>query len=424
MPLPDSTSSPARDEVLVRFEGVSKKFCRSLKQSLWYGVRDIAAEFNLFVRRDSAETTPDAPARDESLRPGEFWAVRDVSFELRRGECLGLIGHNGAGKTTLLKMLNGLVLPDTGHIEMRGRVGALIALGAGFNPILSGRENIYVNGAVLGLGKREIDRKFDEIVDFAELRDFIDAPVKSYSSGMAVRLGFAVATALEPDILILDEVLAVGDIGFVIKCLNRIRTLCADAAVILVSHQMPFISSFCSRVTFMDHGRMLVDTVNLPEALERYYALARHESQLSGSGDVRIDCVKIFGTDGQSLEENGILQQGSCASIELQFSVFPESETAKVCVAIDDHAASQVITYPLVDESGEGIGYGKGGHRVKLDLGRIELNSGKYSILVYAWGSRSKTSWVRSQGNAPFTVLARNHIWSKLVRPTVAVPLG
>ena len=270
------------DRLLVRVEGVSKKFCRSLKKSLWYGVCDIASELNPFGRNavfanphktlttdcsdghgygtaggnqlaDSAAfleghsqaglqmdseklaairsaNNPSGSAENSSsvliseisgqknsdaphgagLRPGEFWAVKDVSFKLRRGECLGLIGHNGAGKTTLLKMLNGLIKPDAESITMRGRVGALIALGAGFNPILTGRENIYINGSVLGLTKKEIDAKIDEIIDFAEIREFIDMPVQSYSSGMAGRLGFAVATALDPDVLIVDEVLAVG----------------------------------------------------------------------------------------------------------------------------------------------------------------------------------------------------------------------
>src|SRR5206468_4283587 len=197
--------------VLVHVEHVSRRFCRNLRRSLWYGIQDIARDLNPFGRNSSGGSS--------SLRKDEFWAVNDVSFELRRGECLGLIGRNGAGKTTLLKMLNGLIKPDCGCIEIRGRVGALIALGAGFNPILTGRENIYVNGAVLGLTKREIDEKIEEIIDFAEIREFIDSPVQSYSSGMQVRLGFAMASSLNPDILLLDEVLAVGDMGFQAKCL-------------------------------------------------------------------------------------------------------------------------------------------------------------------------------------------------------------
>ncbi len=229
-------------DVLIRADGVSKKFCRSLTRSLWYGVRDSGAD--LVARRGGSL----------KLRKDEFWAVDDVSFEVRRGECLGLIGRNGAGKTTLLKMLNGLIKPDKGRIEMRGRVGALIALGAGFNPILTGRENVYVNGSVLGLSKKEIDRKFDEIVDFAEIAEFIDSPVQSYSSGMQVRLGFAVATALEPDVLLLDEVLAVGDAAFRAKCYNRIGDIQKQSAVIFVSHSMDQVARMCNSVQVLSKG--------------------------------------------------------------------------------------------------------------------------------------------------------------------------
>ena len=228
---------------LIKVENVSKKFCRNLKKSLWYGMKDLGSE--LLGRRHGGK---------DELRPEEFWAVNDVSFELRRGECLGLIGRNGAGKTTLLRMLNGLIKPDKGRIEMRGRVGALIALGAGFNPILTGRENIYVNAAVLGLSKKKTDEKFDEIVEFAELGEFIDAPVQSYSSGMQVRLGFAVASSLHPDILILDEVLAVGDATFRYKCYRRIDYVRKNAAVIFVSHDMPSISRICSKSFVMVNG--------------------------------------------------------------------------------------------------------------------------------------------------------------------------
>jgi lipopolysaccharide transport system ATP-binding protein len=236
-------------EVLVKVDGVSKKFCKSLKRSLWYGVQDVAAELNPFARKRGQKES------SEELREGEFWAVNDVSFELRRGECLGLIGHNGAGKTTLLKMLNGLIKPDRGHIEMRGRVGALIALGAGFNPVLTGRENIYVNAAILGLSKKEVDSKIDAIIEFAEIGEFIDAPVQSYSSGMQVRLGFAVATSLEPDVLILDEVLAVGDVAFRFKCSERISKLLTRCAVIFVSHTESHISQLCNRAFLLNYGK-------------------------------------------------------------------------------------------------------------------------------------------------------------------------
>jgi lipopolysaccharide transport system ATP-binding protein len=222
---------------LIEVRSVSKKFCRSLKRSLWYGLRDLGGE--VFGRSGDRST----------LRRDEFWAVRNASFELYPGETLGLIGPNGAGKTTLLRLLHGLITPDEGSVTVRGRMQALIALGAGFSPILTGRENIYVNASILGITGKEVARRFDEIVDFAGIPDFIDSPVQTYSSGMTVRLGFAVAAHLEPDILLVDEVLAVGDEGFQVKCLNKIGELKASGtAIVLVSHNMHIVSTYCDRV--------------------------------------------------------------------------------------------------------------------------------------------------------------------------------
>lgn len=233
-------------ETLIKVEGVSKKFCRSLKKSLWYGMQDL-----------TREVTGRRHGGNGELRTDEFWAVNDVSFELKRGECLGLIGRNGAGKTTLLRMLNGLIKPDAGKITMRGKVGALIALGAGFNPILTGRENIYISASVIGLSKQDIDQGVDKIIEFSELKEFIDMPVQSYSSGMAVRLGFAAASLLKPDILLLDEVLAVGDAGFRFKCYRMIDLLLESTAVIFVSHNMPDINRICTRTMLMSQGHPL-----------------------------------------------------------------------------------------------------------------------------------------------------------------------
>ena len=241
------------DDVVLSVQGVSKKFCRSLKRSLFYGVQDIASEL-VGVRKDNNQ-----------LRQKEFWALQDVSFELKRGESLGLVGANGSGKTTLLRIISGLIKPDRGSVKITGKVAPLIALGAGFNPILTGRENIYVNMSILGLSKEEIDERFDEVVDFAEIGDAIDAPVQTYSSGMAARLGFACAIHTDPDILLIDEVLAVGDIKFRVKCYRRlVKLLENNTSFILVSHNPHSILGICNYSVYLNKGILITwDNTNL-----------------------------------------------------------------------------------------------------------------------------------------------------------------
>jgi lipopolysaccharide transport system ATP-binding protein len=417
------------NEVLVRVEGVSKKFCRSLKKSLWYGVCDIGAELNPFAKHgargmehggrrseDRGQGSGDRGQGAEALRDGEFWAVNDVSFELRRGECLGLIGHNGAGKTTLLKMLNGLIKPDAGKITMRGRVGALIALGAGFNPILTGRENIYINGSVLGLSKKEIDGKIDEIIDFAEIGEFIDTPVQNYSSGMSVRLGFAVASSLSPDVLILDEVLAVGDIGFVIKCLNRVRRLTANAAVIFVSHNMQLLSSFCSRVIYMQRGCAQLDTINVAEAMERYMSVLAVPDGQSGAGGVLLRSLVPIQQGRHRNEPNCTYEHGDQLAVEAVFAIDAHCEEAYISVSISDMAANDIITAFLVDAEGKKLEFGPGEHSVTIPFGKIELNQGKYSFVFGATGMSSGNILARVGGCAPFQVLSKQSYWTQLIR--------
>ncbi len=234
------------NDIVVKADHVSKKFCRGLRHVMLYGAKDIACNM------------AGLSSHSEKLRNGEFWAVDDISFELRRGETLGLIGPNGSGKSTLLKMVNGIFMPDKGKIEIKGRVGALIEVGAGFHPMLTGRENIYINGSILGMSKREIDQKFDEIVEFADIGEFIDAPVKHYSSGMYVRLGFAVAVHCEPDILLVDEVMAVGDSVFRNKCYQKMNEIKKkrDVAIIFVSHDLLSVEKFCNKGMFISNGKM------------------------------------------------------------------------------------------------------------------------------------------------------------------------
>lgn len=225
-------------------DGLSKKFCRDLRLSLRYGAKDLLRE--IFGK-----------PQQKNLRKGEFWALDNVCFELCQGEMLGLIGPNGSGKSTLLKLLNGLILPDSGTIRTTGRVQSLIELGAGFSPILTGRENIYVNAAVLGIGRKQIDRVYEEIVDFADIGDFLDTPVQNYSSGMKARLGFAVVTQLDSDIILIDEVLAVGDTAFQEKCMRRMDALrSSDRALVFVTHSLYQVEALCDKALWLEGGRV------------------------------------------------------------------------------------------------------------------------------------------------------------------------
>ena len=247
---------------------------------MWYGLQDLASAV-LGIKQNRY-----------ALRDGEFWAIKGVSFTLRRGECLGLIGRNGAGKSTMLKMLNGLIRPDEGSITMHGKIGALIELSAGFNPLLSGRENVYVNGQLLGFTKKEIDQKMNAILEFAEIGEFIDSPVQNYSSGMKVRLGFAVAAQMEPDVLLIDEVLAVGDIGFVIKCLNKMDELRSKTAMIFVSHAMPFISRMCTSICFMKEDKTTFQSTDVSAGITQYYEGFKTDIS-SYDGTDRVEIRKI-----------------------------------------------------------------------------------------------------------------------------------
>ncbi len=286
-------------DTLIEVNNVSKKFCRSLKRSLMYGVQDLASEL---IGRNSQR---------EALRTDEFWAVQNVSFKLNRGEALGLIGHNGAGKTTLLRMLNGLIKPDGGEMIVRGRMQALIALGAGFNPVLTGRENVYINASVLGISRAEIEQRFDEIVDFSGIREFIDMPVQSYSSGMVVRLGFSVAAHLEPDVLLVDEVLAVGDLAFRNKCQLRIQELKSKGvAIVFVSHNLHAISHVCSRAITFEKGRAIFDG-EIEHAIDLYreslIKLYQGTDILrAGTGEIKTDRLEILNEAGSSQEEFNI----------------------------------------------------------------------------------------------------------------------
>jgi ABC-type polysaccharide/polyol phosphate transport system ATPase subunit len=246
------------DDVVIRAEGLGKKYLigHSAERERYVALRDVLARGARNLWRKTA-----GMACGRTIVAGdtveEFWALRDVSFEVKRGEVLGIVGRNGAGKSTLLKILSRITEPSEGRVTIKGRVASLLEVGTGFHPELTGRENIYLNGAILGMTRAEIRKKFDEIVAFAEVEKFLDTPVKRYSSGMYVRLAFAVAAHLESELLLIDEVLAVGDHEFQKKCLRKMEGVReAGRTIVFVSHYLPAISSLCSTALMLDHGRI------------------------------------------------------------------------------------------------------------------------------------------------------------------------
>jgi lipopolysaccharide transport system ATP-binding protein len=392
------------NDTLISVESVSKKFCRRLKRSLWYGVQDIGTE--LLGR-----------AKKPELRKHEFWAVNDVSFELKRGECLGLIGHNGAGKSTLLKMLNGLIKPDKGRITMKGRIGALIELGTGFNPILTGRENIYNNGAVLGFTRKEIDKKFDSIIDFAEIGDFIDTPVQNYSSGMKVRLGFSVAAQMDPDILLVDEVLAVGDLNFKLKCFNLIDQIVERCAVIFVSHSMQLVSRLCNQILMMEGGVEKYQGPDVSEGIDKYY------SSLSGTrtdfirSDSEIKILKV--TVNNSEEEMPLIKRLDDLNVTLHIEIDSKFEQAVSSITLFDYE-QKAIGVCMNGEPLNHIGKiinrqnGKSSIALNVKIPRINLSKGIYYITFsMAENVRSKPI-ARLNNIKAFQVSSQRDVWPPL----------
>ena len=330
-------------EMVIQAENLSKKFCKSLRRSMLYGMQDILKSA-VGISTSAAD-----------LREDEFWAIDDVSFEIQKGEMVGIIGSNGSGKTTLLKMLNGIFWPERGSVTVKGKVGALIAVGAGFHPMLTGRENIYINGAIMELSKKEINERFNDIVAFADIGDFLDMPVKHYSSGMFVRLGFAVAVFCESDILLVDEVLSVGDLSFQNKSLRRLDEIRQKAhAVILVSHNLEHVRNLCDKVILMDEGK-IVFMGNTQEALLTYYDVMRRkkiasvepkhslrESFNQSSGEIVFTAAGIEDVSGIPTKS---------IKVEEAITVFFEFETLKDCeelyftVGIQNEMRQNCITH-------------------------------------------------------------------------------
>ncbi len=326
---------------------------------------------------------------DSGGRQDYIWALRNINFALERGEILGVIGRNGAGKSTLLKLMSRLTEPTEGRIVIRGRVGSLLEVGTGFNEELTGRENVYVNGALLGMKKREIDERYDEIVDFSGIGDFIDTPVKRYSSGMSVRLGFAVAAHFEPEVLLVDEVLAVGDAEFQRKCLKKVgETAYQGRTVLFVSHNMESIGHLCTRAIWLHGGRLMIDA-EPSTAIEKYLSHAAdvpsRESDISSRGDrigngaMRFTDLSIRNNSGEKVDAVG---PGASLDIVLSYrSAFDELRHVSILMGLVDQFDRELMRFwtTLVNQDFERL---PGTGRIICHIPRLPLKPGTYSISV------------------------------------------
>ncbi|MGH8770438.1 MAG: ABC transporter ATP-binding protein [Burkholderiales bacterium] len=314
-------------DVAIRFTGVSKRFRRG---EMHDSLRDLLPSL---ARRVLGQTRSGTPEQRD------FWALTDINLEVRHGETLGVIGHNGAGKSTMLKHLAGIMTPTRGRIEVRGRLSALIEVGAGFHPDLTGRENVFLSGVILGMSRAEVARKFEEIVEFAGLAPFIDTPVKRYSSGMFARLGFAVAAHLEPDILVIDEVLSVGDFVFQQKSLQKMREIAkGGATVIFVSHNLKAVSDLCRRTMLLDRGSIVADgpTSNI---IQTY--LSRERSKLKGTRDADIEITEVaLCRNGQPAVR---FHSGDDASVRVTFTARRTAERVAVVIAVLNEGLEDVF---------------------------------------------------------------------------------
>jgi lipopolysaccharide transport system ATP-binding protein len=357
------------NEYSMRVDHVFKRFRRGERHD---SLRDLIPSLvKRAVRRD----------RERALAPEEFWVLNDISFELKKGETLGIIGHNGAGKSTMLKHLSGIMEPTRGSIEVKGRLSALIEVGAGFHPDLTGRENVFLNGVILGMSRAEVKRKFDEIVEFAGLEEFIDTPVKRYSSGMFARLGFSVAAHLEPDILVIDEVLSVGDFAFQRKGLEKMRAIAkSGATVIFVSHNLQAVAEFCHRSILLERGRVIADG-STDQVIRRYLDTGVNHGERLTAGPARLVGATIVGAGQQT----GRFAAGSKARIAVTLEATEPTEKVSVVIQLFN-----TDFYDIFNTSSERLGHPP----VSLEVGQraecefeLELNlgPGTYYLGVYLY---------------------------------------
>jgi lipopolysaccharide transport system ATP-binding protein len=377
------------NDVVIRSEGLGKRYMIGHQGASepYVALRDVVAHNVHRLGRTAVDLVRGRPivAGDELEA---FWALKDVSFDIKRGEVTGVIGPNGAGKSTLLKILSRITEPSEGRVTINGRVASLLEVGTGFHPELTGRENIFLNGAILGMTKKEIKGRFDEIVAFAEIEKFLDTPVKRYSSGMYVRLAFAVAAHLEPEILIVDEVLAVGDAQFQKKCLGKMQDVSQQGrTVLIVSHNMAMIRSLCSRTIVLSAGSVASDG-DVDDGIQQYLCdrdatatgiLLEGRKDRLGNGRLRFTDVYVIGKSGVK----NVLYMGETVQIVVRFSAAEIVKTCDVSIHFENiwsdtilRLATRETTTPFCNLTGEGS--------ITCTIPKLQLLPARYYVLIAA----------------------------------------
>jgi lipopolysaccharide transport system ATP-binding protein len=373
-------------DIVIAAENLSKSYLvghQSAERERYIALRDvIAREARNFVRKGLDFIRGRQVVQGDEVE--EFWALRDMSFEVRQGEVLGIIGRNGAGKSTLLKILSRITEPTRGRVSIRGRVASLLEVGTGFHPELTGRENIYLNGAILGMTQREIRKKFDEIVAFSEVEQFLDTPVKRYSSGMYVRLAFSVAAHLDPDIFVVDEVLAVGDAAFQKKCLGKMSNVTTQQGrtVLFVSHNMAAVEALCHKCLYLDRGVVRIHDVTerTVAAYMADLAQAEHvEAQKSGIAEatVRIQSNGIY---------KNVFQVGEKLSFEIKLEVDRPIRNAAVGLGITSWTGQRVLTFHTHYQYRETFDINRG-CACFVEWPELVLVPGTYGIVIALYSS-------------------------------------
>jgi len=380
-------------DIAIRVEGLSKQYRIGVAQRRHDTLRDSLAEFFVsplrLIRSTSGRSNVPKVSIDDFV-----WALRDVSFEVKRGEVIGIIGHNGAGKSTLLKILSRISDPTSGFAEIRGRVGSLLEVGTGFHSELTGRENIYLSGAILGMKRAEIKRKFDEIVSFAEVEKFIDTPVKHYSSGMYLRLAFAVAAHLEPEVLLVDEVLAVGDISFTRKCMGKMGDVAKEGRTVLfVSHNMAAVEHLCETVMVLQRGTPMFS--GSPKEAIGYYIASSFEGEKFSQSHIfdlssavkrvpgyrpLLKRLELYTGGGKAL--NGGLQMGASLEAHIYLQLENPPGRLNVALSIDNLLGQRILSMQSAHQIEFPRENGKGEQILVCEVSSISLIPGEYRIKV------------------------------------------